>query len=148
MLLVADQPLAAQGGGAVILKSLLGDLLGNGICWASPAQKEDDPAARAAAERYANQRVAGLTNGDATTLKAWISVLERAGRPRAETTDKPLAAAPDRARSTLCLLCRHNVTRRHSGPRHIDVVLAEQPQRHKPASPPRPRVTLGHSPPV
>jgi len=51
VLLVADQPLAAQGGGAVILKSLLGDLLGNGICWASPAQKEDDPARGAYALR-------------------------------------------------------------------------------------------------
>ncbi len=55
VLLVADQPLAAQGGGAVILKSLLGDLLGKGVCWASPAQKEDDPARGAYALRQGSQ---------------------------------------------------------------------------------------------
>jgi len=43
VLLVADQAIDASGGGAVILHSLLDDLLGRGICWASPSHSSDDP---------------------------------------------------------------------------------------------------------
>ncbi|HVU01819.1 MAG TPA: DNA primase [Polyangiaceae bacterium] len=57
----------------------------------------EDPAARAVAERHANQRAASLTHGDAVTLRAWSAVLLRAEQGRAEP--QPLAAPPERARS-------------------------------------------------
>ena len=42
VLLLADQSWNAQGGGAVILRDLLGDALGNGVVWATPSQAESD----------------------------------------------------------------------------------------------------------
>jgi hypothetical protein len=40
VVLLADQPWDAQGGGAVILHSLLGDAIGNGVVWATPSRTD------------------------------------------------------------------------------------------------------------
>jgi hypothetical protein len=42
VLLLADQSWNSQGGGAVILRDLLGDALGDGIVWVTPSQTESD----------------------------------------------------------------------------------------------------------
>ncbi len=44
ILIVADQPWDAHGGGAVILRSLIGDQIGDGILWATPSRADGDPA--------------------------------------------------------------------------------------------------------
>jgi hypothetical protein len=42
MILVADQAWDGAGGGAVILQSLIGNLIGDGIVWATPTRGEQD----------------------------------------------------------------------------------------------------------
>lgn len=42
VLLIADFGWDAQGGGAVILKSLIGDAIGNGLIWVTPGKREQD----------------------------------------------------------------------------------------------------------
>lgn len=42
VILLADQTWDAAGGGAVILRSLIGDLVGDGIIWATPMRSDQD----------------------------------------------------------------------------------------------------------
>jgi DNA primase len=62
-------------------------------------RSEEDPSVRAVGQRHADALAARLSNGNAGTLRAWASVVERAGAGAPSAAAPPMVAPPERARS-------------------------------------------------